>query len=67
MFRIQDSLQEEIEKAKAAQAQVVQAVDARAEQERKQAVNGVRIEAFGFILLTLGTLIQAWGSYLGID
>jgi hypothetical protein len=66
MFRIQDSLQGEIQQTKAAQVAVLAAVDDRTEQERKRAVNGLRIEAYGFILLTVGTLIQALGSYLGI-
>jgi hypothetical protein len=67
MHEIQDTLQGEIEKAKAAQGEAIRAVDARAEEERQRVVNGVRIEAYGFILLTIGTLIQAGGSYLGID
>jgi hypothetical protein len=67
MFQIQDSLQSELEQAKSAQVSAIAANDARAEEERKRAVHGLRIEAYGFILLTAGTLIQAWGSYLGID
>ncbi|GAA5121742.1 hypothetical protein [Pseudonocardia adelaidensis] len=66
MFRIQDELEAEIQKTKAAHVAAIAAVDDRTEHERKRAVNGIRIEAYGFIFLTIGTLIQAFGSYLGI-
>jgi hypothetical protein len=67
MFQIQSDLHKEIEQAKSEQKLAVEAANALDEENRQRAVSAVRLEAYGFFLLALGTMIQAWGSYLGID
>lgn len=37
------------------------------EAERRNVVRGLRIEVYGFILITVGALVQAVGSFYGID
>lgn len=67
MFAIQDSLEEKIEAIDSAQKIVAREADEAAKLEQRRVISGLRVEAYGFILLTLGTLVQAGGSYLGID
>lgn len=67
MHALEDRLEAKIVQSEKDRADSARALDIRAEHERRRAVNGLRTEAYGFILLTLGTLVQAFGSYLGID
>lgn len=67
MFQIDADLQEEIKQSRSEQKLALEAADARDEEERRRAVSAVRLEAYGFFLLTVETMLQAWGSYLGID
>jgi hypothetical protein len=71
LYRERDQLRTEliarIDAAVAEHQELGREIRERDEQERRRAVQGLRLEAYGFILLTLGTLVQAVGSYFGID
>lgn len=63
---VETRVRQEVERLTEEQRQAKQTADETQERERRTAVQGLRLEAYGFILLTLGTFVQAWGSYLGI-
>lgn len=66
-WEIEQRVRAKIEKVTAEQKAMSKEAEDRNQEERKKAVVGLRLEAYGFILLTIGTLIQAYSSYLGID
>lgn len=64
---VEQRIRQAVEDVAAEQQRIAREGREGSEQDRRRAVVGVRLEAYGFILLTIGTLVQAIGSYLGID
>jgi len=64
---VEQRIRQAVEDVSAEQQRIAREGREGDEQDRRRAIVGVRLEAYGFILLTSGTLVQAIGSYLGIE
>lgn len=66
-YEVEQRIKKAVEELAAEQVRAQQDAEAVAKRERRTAVQGLRLEAYGFAFLTAGTLVQAIGSYLGIE
>jgi hypothetical protein len=64
-FALDDERTERQETVARIENTVTASIVERAEQTRQQNVRGLRVEAFGFIVLTLGAVIQGIGAFFG--
>lgn len=63
--RVESELDTKIAEVRREREALERKVDEGSDTEQKRAVRGLRTEAYGFILLTIGTLIQTAGTLAG--